>query len=154
MSRHHKSGLSLALWFALLAGVWCCTGVQAKKIYTEPNAAVGQCADQCNVSKMQCRAHAKDQYDYCKAVYQQMVRQFNYCRQRGGNCLKPDRCPIMQTKVCTNTYDLCFESCGGIIEDSKEIKKRQKAEAKAAKAAEKAARRAAKEKADSDDPGE
>ncbi len=136
MVQHHRSLKPMLGLLCIVATLAWTSGVWAKKIYTEPNEAVAQCANQCNVSKMQCRAHAKDQYDYCKAVFQQQVRQYNFCRQRGGNCMKPDRCPIMQTKVCTNTYDLCFESCGGIIEDSKEIKKRRKAEERAAREAE------------------
>ena len=147
MVRAHQSAplaLSLAVFFAALL----VTGSAfAKKIYVEPTEAVAECADQCNVVKMQCRAHAKDRYDYCKAVYQQQQRQFNWCRRQGGNCIRPERCPVMQTKGCTINYDLCFESCGGTIEDSKELKKRQKAEARAARAREKALREAA-----NDDP--
>ncbi|MEM9530947.1 MAG: hypothetical protein AAGA23_08510 [Pseudomonadota bacterium] len=126
---------------ALVLGMLLPFSALAKKVYTEPNAQVTECANQCNVVKMSCRAHARDQHQYCKAIYQQQVRQYQWCRQSNGSfCQKPDRCPVFQTRACSNNYDACFESCGGIIEDSKDIKRRQKEEA---------ARAAAKD----DDPG-
>ncbi|MEM7706261.1 MAG: hypothetical protein AAF358_11950 [Pseudomonadota bacterium] len=125
----------LLLLLATLAALLPAGSADAKKVYIELNEAVAQCADQCNVVKMQCRAHAKDQYDYCKAVFREQQRQFNWCRRQGGNCIRPQRCPVLQTKGCTINYDLCFESCGGVIEDSKELKKRQKAEERAAREA-------------------
>lgn len=114
---------SLCLLLALFAG-----GVEAKKIYHEgDDPQVADCVDHCNVVKMKCRAQARDEYQYCKNIYQQRVREYNWCRGSGGRfCTKPDRCPIMQTAHCTNGYDSCFVSCGGTIEDTRKNRKSKK----------------------------
>lgn len=102
---------------SIIFGVLLCTACETNYRFTPPDSESGKaCITKCMTQDNICRDHQRKDEARCekssKEDYERCLRNFS---QSANSCVRRD-CSISSNYTCTETYQACYQQCGGKVE--------------------------------------
>ncbi len=113
--------MKLWLWTCIVF-LSACQMTQHKSLYVPPmGERAAHCLEACEQELQACEDARIEKYNACRQdklfeerIYENCVQARGVIGQQ-GSCNPPALCPLPDVRQCTQSFDRCYESCGGSV---------------------------------------